>query len=130
MHTVHFRQFKHNSEDKNIYGNVSFNIKPIPKSMFKTEPNGEAKVIESNEYIVYPNPANSEISIKYLGTLNNKVSVSIYDATGKIILSKNQFNIVPLQINEFNVSSLANGNYFISITNNEGIIHKFKFTKK
>jgi type IX secretion system substrate protein len=41
--------------------------------------------INKSETGIYPNPANSECTISYFGTLYDKASVAIYDITGRLM---------------------------------------------
>jgi len=67
-------------------------------------------------FLLYPNPAKTEVFIK-----NNSVtvlsSVSVFDMTGKLILTKklenNSINTVP-------IASLASGLYFLSVEDTAG----------
>ncbi|MBP9082591.1 MAG: T9SS type A sorting domain-containing protein [Bacteroidia bacterium] len=45
--------------------------------------------IEENLFEVFPNPANEKIEIRLLNSVQGKVSASITDATGKLVLERN-----------------------------------------
>jgi hypothetical protein len=44
---------------------------------------------EENLFEVFPNPANEKIEIRFLNSVQGKVSASIIDATGKLVLERN-----------------------------------------
>ena len=69
--------------------------------------------VEKNQSVIYPNPCQSEINIKWLE--NSIESISVYDVSGKTIMYK-QFNSF---INQYllNVDVLPNGIYFVSVVN-------------
>ena len=72
-----------------------------------------------NNFIIYPNPANSEINIKLKQPLK-EFEACIYNVFGQIIFKKNNQT-------HLDISSLANGLYFIAIkSDNNFFISKFQ----
>ena len=73
---------------------------------------------------LYPNPAREYIDIRVDGDLNVTM-MEVYDVYGKLI---NTVNVIdnPTRIN---VSSLANGMYFVRVTTEAGSVTK-TFVKK
>lgn len=76
-------------------------------------------------FSIYPNPAKNSINIQ----LKNDVSVilkaaSIYDLTGKIVLTTSDLN------QPINVENLASGTYILSITDTEDKSYTQKFIKE
>ena len=63
---------------------------------------------------VYPNPAQSEIHFRCVGTISEKISLSICDVTGKEILSMNNFSCT--NSSSVNVSIFDAGVYFLRLT--------------
>ena len=63
--------------------------------------------IQSNEIYAYPNPVNS---ILHLGNIANEITYSLTNITGQIICQGKFCN----QINQLDVSFLANGIYFLN----------------
>jgi len=61
---------------------------------------------------IYPNPNSGNVSVKLDKSVLN-ASIKIYDATGKIILSKENINNSLLQ-----VSNLKSGIYFVNVNSN------------
>lgn len=65
------------------------------------------------QLVIYPNPAASQIAIHYAA--NNKTQLSLKNILGKIVFEK-EFDGA---LNEYiNVKELANGAYFLSVTEN------------
>lgn len=77
--------------------------------------------LQDNSFMVYPNPAKNEISIKGNSTLSN---VSAYDINGKKVLE-----IKNLSSNSVNVSNLNNGVYLLRLENKNGGVVIKKFVK-
>jgi hypothetical protein len=101
-------------------GNLSEWCDPIHIS---TTIDGIANWLESSVSL-YPNPAREYIDIRVDGDLNVTM-MEVYDVYGKLI---NTVNVIdnPTRIN---VSSLANGMYFVRVTTEAGSVTK-TFVKK
>ena len=101
-------------------GNLSEWCEPIHIS---TTYDGIASWLESSVSL-YPNPAREYIDIRVDGDLNVTM-MEVYDVYGKLI---NTVNVIdnPTRIN---VSSLANGMYFVRVTTEAGSVTK-TFVKK
>ena len=69
-----------------------------------------AKNETSLDYIIYPNPANKQVTIQ---TNKNNINVRIFNLTGQVVIKTESKNI--------NVSNLARGYYIVELTNN-GIV--------
>ena len=67
--------------------------------------------------VIYPNPANDQITISTAAPLNN-ASVSIFDLTGKLIFKKNNLEG---KTQDINISALDAGIYFIEINQGNDI---------
>lgn len=69
---------------------------------------------DNENLLIYPNPANNFLYIKYNSTL--KYSIEIIDITGRIVyFSENHNNT----IEKINIEYLAKGSYVIKVTNKE-----------
>ncbi len=90
------------------------------------ECNGFVEVDESkaneNEFLIYPNPANSFIDIE---TEFKNYSISVFDNMGKLIL-KEETNQNEIRID---ISSFSTGIYFIQLQSNHKLVSK-KFIKE
>ncbi|MEL1243330.1 T9SS type A sorting domain-containing protein [Flavobacterium sp. DGU11] len=71
-----------------------------------------------SDLIIYPNPAINVVTVSSPLSINN---ISIYDTTGRMVLSKTHD-----KTNEaiLNVAGIQSGNYIISIFTDEGITNK------
>ena len=78
-----------------------------------------------NSIALYPNPANDVVNVEC--TMNNVqcLGIEVFDVFGKLINTVN----VTENTTRINVSSLANGMYFVRVTTNEGAVTK-SFVKK
>ncbi len=65
---------------------------------------------QRNSLIVFPNPTTNIININFINTID-KANITIYDTTGKLILSKE----IDDNSNQINISKLNNGIYLIKI---------------
>lgn len=72
--------------------------------------------IQSNEIIVYPNPANDSFFID--GKLNSAVLVEVFDSNGKKVTEK--FLDKTQQHIELKTTGWMNGLYFIKVSNSDG----------
>lgn len=79
---------------------------------------------ELNDRItVYPNPAESSLTIKGLN-LSNKTSVEVFDSSGKVVQNGMQNG------SKYDVSALSPGFYFMTIIENDKVVGRVKFMKK
>lgn len=79
------------------------------------------------EVEVFPNPANSVVTIKFDLRTDSDVSIKITNILGKEILAINKSNLQEgLQTISFDVSELPAGIYIGKITSSEGQINSFK----
>jgi hypothetical protein len=74
--------------------------------------------INDNDFKMYPNPANSWLTIQLEQPINAKIS--IYDLNGRLVIE----NSIQTEISSFAVDSLQAGTYLISITSNNNLITK------
>lgn len=70
---------------------------------------------------VFPNPSQSGLFTIDLNNLSGKSTIRVYDIIGNIIYATETRSIAKQMID---LSSLANGSYFVSITNNNGTTTK------
>ncbi|HKI90190.1 MAG TPA: T9SS type A sorting domain-containing protein, partial [Draconibacterium sp.] len=77
--------------------------------------NGLLQNIKENtlpDFLVYPNPAQNQFSLKNVGMQQN-IEISVYALNGQLILKKIPFSIS----NSVNVSNIPNGVYLVQIKN-------------
>ncbi|WP_052466941.1 T9SS type A sorting domain-containing protein [Psychroserpens damuponensis] len=73
--------------------------------------------IDSNNFIIYPNPATDKLT--FAGNFNNVLDISVYNALGQVVLSNKITSG-----DHVDVSQLNNGIYFIK-DNNSNFTRKF-----
>ncbi len=66
----------------------------------------------------YPNPFNPTTNIKFSLPNDTKVSLNIYDVSGRLVMTllNNEFKTANYYTVQFNASNLSSGTYFYSIT--------------
>jgi len=67
----------------------------------------------ANTFVVYPNPASDELTIKSNGDVIS--SISIVDVVGKVLFAESDLNS---EIKNIDISSFSAGIYFVNINNN------------
>ena len=77
----------------------------------------------SNNFSIYPNPANDKIKLE-LNVLKNSI-VSIYNIQGQLLLQQ----AIKHYQTEIDISSFARGMYFVKVETDKGIVSK-KFIKE
>ena len=91
-------------------GNVFFNINradfTILRGLVSTENIGDSKRID-----LFPNPANSYITIRSQDLNLNNANVKVYNAQGQFLMESNIFN----SDNKILISDLSSGIYFLKI---------------
>ena len=70
---------------------------------------------ESDGLLIYPNPANDLINIKFMTESIEEAIIRVYDITGKISLEDQNNTIEKNSIHQLNISSLNPGIYLINI---------------
>lgn len=71
-----------------------------------------------NNVLIYPNPFNSNISIK-LNNINTNINLNVYDVSGRSVLDLRDLTPTNNEINLTNLNSLSSGTYFLKITDSE-----------
>jgi len=78
----------------------------------------------SNQFILYPNPASDYIRIQLTDMQSEIASVKIYDYQGRMVSD------VKIQENQIDIQSLSAGNYMMVLQNSNGEKFSQKFVKK
>ncbi|WP_370898001.1 T9SS-dependent M36 family metallopeptidase [Chryseobacterium gossypii] len=73
----------------------------------------EVKDIRNNTISIYPNPAKNEFFISFPGNTLGKVSVEIYDMSGKLVSSEDK--ISPDARKSISTDKLINGTYMVKV---------------
>jgi len=89
-----------------------------------TTTTGISEKISNNNFIVYPNPANNNITIETVTTGKDQ-TISIYNIQGELLLNQ----LTQQTKTEFNISGFARGIYVIKVKTEKGVSVK-KFLKE
>jgi hypothetical protein len=79
--------------------------------------------VKSEKFEVYPNPANSDITLEFSSFLNQDIEVRIFNVMGNRVLSKKRFCQKTVNID---VSKLRSGIYFIRVSDESGRVYSEK----
>jgi hypothetical protein len=90
-------------------------VKPSPLAV--TEHN------ELSGFLVYPNPANDRVSLRF--KTNNAISVSVLDLTGRLITT---YPVIQNEVTQLSTTNLQNGMYIVVVTNTKGEISTQKIS--
>ena len=100
--------------EKGLNGCVAA-TKTLPVGIWNTSVNS---IKNESEFVIYPNPANNFIQLKYNGKTLSNVEVKIFDILGKIVFTKN-INLTQSDEQTIDVSSLPKGIYIVKISGND-----------
>jgi len=106
-------------------GDTSKSIGPFPNmlaalNLIQLTLNNES--FSENSLFLYPNPSNG--IFKLVTGTNEITSIEVYDVTGKIIWSKNDFGVSNSEI-QLNLSSVSQGIYFVKVVaSNQSIVKR------
>ena len=92
---------------------------------FLTSTSTDDQFAHQVDFSVYPNPADSEISIVYPYDVKDQVRLNIYDFNAKLVMS---YTMNHRNDDSIDISNLQAGTYVIQIDSNEGIGYR-KFIK-
>ncbi len=79
---------------------------------------------------VYPNPAKDQITLNINTSKNIDIFIELIDASGKIILKQNMSFDKTKTDQQINISSVANGVYFLKLIPKEGSTQTIKLIKE
>jgi len=83
------------------------------------------ELLLNNDLFIYPNPSSGQIEIRYSILKKSKISLKIYDVTGRMIKVLIDGEIESgYHTNRFNIESLANGIYFVFLQSED--YHNFQ----
>jgi photosystem II stability/assembly factor-like uncharacterized protein len=103
-------------------GNYYYRLKMVDNNGdFTVSENKVAKVScgKQESVVLYPNPIRDVLNISYPSTSDANVSINIYNAIGKLALSKNITTVEGQQNFAIDVSALPAGAYFINLQQNK-----------
>jgi hypothetical protein len=71
---------------------------------------------------VYPNPANTKVSVNLAGVSGSLQKLAVYDMSGRMLYSKDYPGVVKNTIEIIDISSYSSGVYLIEATTNNGVV--------
>ncbi len=80
---------------------------------------GQDEIPGLSNYLVFPNPATSELGLRLDAAQANKLEISILDATGRTVESMGSWSVLGLAQNSWDISSLAHGSYQLRISGSD-----------
>lgn len=112
------------TDNKSLNGNNYYRLKQADKDGKTTF--SQVVLIKGNKVnatsisAIYPNPAKDKLSITLSSATSERVTLSIIDVTGKVLIQKSiMVNIGDLNITE-NISNLNQGNYLVKLSDASG----------
>ena len=85
---------------------------------------------ESNSTIlVYPNPAKDELNVAITNPLSQKYTIKVYDAQGKLVITKKEEAGYGQHVCKLDISKLAKGGYVVMVVEDENI-SSYRFMKE
>lgn len=101
------------NEIEGIYNNAV----PATSVMFTTEEvSGVALVSDALQFSVFPNPANSEINLSFVLQQEAQLTFEVFNTLGELVISESQKQTAGQQQWQLNTAGLANGVYFVKIS--------------
>lgn len=85
---------------------------------------------KSSGFIIFPNPANNQITIQLRLNKPAEVNVSIKDQQGRLLQTEKFNSHLGQNFLKLDVSDLALGIYLLELTSNENILHTQKMIKR
>lgn len=75
---------------------------------------------------IFPNPGNGSLNISWRQTPGQRMDITIYDASGRVVASAQRQSSVEVNIANVNLEKLSDGVYFVQLKNEQGIsTHKY-----
>lgn len=84
--------------------------------------------VESQELVkafhLYPNPATDKLNISFTVETTQDINIRLADATGKLVFAENEKAFNGTYEKSLNLSQMAKGIYFLSITGDKGVYNR------
>lgn len=124
----HLRQFTKEDSVK-VYGNVSIQVNThTERDLISGSIQGLDTVQLSGNFVIYPNPAQSQINIR--NNYNDEdTRLNIFDVTGRVVI-KESFYFEKMFNKTIDIAKLAPGVYIILIETQSGLKEQYKFVKQ
>lgn len=85
----------------------------------------DAGYFQGLQLSIYPNPASEILNVAYGVENNANINIKIFSADGKLVIDQNEGSFTSGKYNStFNISNLAKGNYYLSISSGSGRLTK------
>jgi hypothetical protein len=91
-------------------------------------PSAIDEITQANSFLIYQNPVNNFLTIKFLKAINETITYQVLDAIGESV--SQEFTIPGnSKLEQMNISTLKSGLYFLKIKTN-GLFFTRRFVKK
>ena len=88
-----------------------------PLTSFTSPEVGSRMGVEATTFNVYPNPVVNTMSIDYIADFDAEIEVSVIDMAGRVVVQQQHNVLSGANAINLDLSSLENGNYFVSVSN-------------
>lgn len=85
---------------------------------------GTNEIIENNNFLMYPNPANENVSIVFNANQKSEGNVNLFDIKGALVKSINTQLVAGMNSVNLSLTDLPKGMYFVQINSNESTLTK------
>lgn len=85
---------------------------------------GTNEIIENNNFLMYPNPANENVIITLNATQKSEGNVNLFDMKGALVKSINTQLVAGMNSVNLSLTDLPKGMYFVQINSNESTLTK------
>jgi hypothetical protein len=86
---------------------------------------GIEDVLDGVSLQMHPNPSSGLVVLEVNATVQDAIHLAVYDASGRLLLSKNSLDIRPGQQSiELDVSGLSSGFYLLKLHNHKGQVSR------
>ena len=85
---------------------------------------GTNEIIENNNFLMYPNPANENVSIVFNANQKSEGNVNLFDMKGALVKSINTQLVAGMNSVNLSLTDLPKGMYFVQINSNESTLTK------
>ena len=99
------------------YSTTEFNLDPRSLADFHliSTPSGINNIADRLTAIVYPNPANTQVTVSFGSEINQEVTSKMFDVTGKEVLSETNSAVSGTNTIHLNTAGLTDGLYVLEV---------------
>lgn len=90
---------------------------------------GIDQIVNVGGYSLFPNPTSGKLNIQFNVTKNTVINSDVTDASGKVVMKQVLTFSVSENTQVINISNLANGLYFVTLTNSENKAQTIRIVK-